>query len=328
MIGSCTFTRGPCRAEPRNHAEMRSQRQPRHCSHVSRPPSAHMGARQLILRAVKDPHNSNENQHSSSEGPSLPCAVPASARARSLHPRQVAARPVRAPGPSRARGARQRPGGQLARGLGSQSGGRRGPPRSQGRRHLPGRARSTLPHRTRVLPVAAIYGAKPRLTPVFISGWPGRCSAFSRGARTPRLRASAGRVQADRAAARTTGGGDTRAMRERDTQCCWDRADLMTGTTRLQVMIPDDDSFQSACLRRCWSVRGSAVCRCWAACVRRGASCRAWTSGGGCARGVRQRGRAGTVQPASRLASDCLRTADGPGSPLPDVNVVLTPGNP
>lgn len=39
-------------------------------------------------------------------------------------------------------------------------------------------------------------------------------------------------------------------------------------------------------------------------------------------------GRAGTVQPASRLASDCLRTADGPGSPLPDVNVVLTPGNP
>ena len=28
-----------------------------------------MGARQLILRAVKDPHNSNENQHSSSEGP-------------------------------------------------------------------------------------------------------------------------------------------------------------------------------------------------------------------------------------------------------------------
>lgn len=153
-----------------------------------------------------------------------------------------------------------------------------------------------------------------------------RC--FSHGARTPRLRASAGRVQADRAAARTTGGGDTRAMRERDTQCCWDRADLMTGTTRLQVMIPDDDSFQSACLRRCWSVRGSAVCRCWAACVRRGASCRAWTSGGGCARGVRQRGRAGTVQPASRLASDCLRTADGPGSPLPDVNVVLTPGNP
>ena len=86
------------------------------------------------------------------------------------------------------------------------------------------------------------------------------------------------------------GGGDTRATRERDTQCCRDRADLMTGTTHLQVMIPDDDSFQSACLRGCWSVRGSAVCRCWAACVRREASCRAWTSGGGCARGVRQRG--------------------------------------
>lgn len=227
MIGSCTFTRGSCRAEPRNHAEMRSRRQPRRCSHVRRPPSAHMGARQLILTVVKNPHNSNENQHSSSEGLSLPCAVPASAR-----------------------------------------------------------ACTSLSPPTSVGPV---------------EGVPGESAA---------------------------GGGDTRATRERDTRCRRDRADLMAGTTRLQVMMPDDDSFQSACLRGCWSVRSSAVCRCWAACVRREASCRAWTSGGGCARGVRRRGRAGTVQPASRLASDCLRTADGPGSPLPDVNVVLTPGNP
>ena len=93
MVGSRTFARDPHRAESRNHAEMSFRLQPKHCSHVHRPPSVHMGARQLILTAVKNPHNYNENQPSSSEGPSLPCAVPASARIVRLLPSSVSTAP-------------------------------------------------------------------------------------------------------------------------------------------------------------------------------------------------------------------------------------------
>lgn len=46
-----------------------------------------------------------------------------------FRPRRVVARPVRAAEPGRARGAHQRPGDQLARGLGAQPRRRRGPPR-------------------------------------------------------------------------------------------------------------------------------------------------------------------------------------------------------
>ena len=46
------------------------------CSHVRRPPCAHMGARQLILTIPEKPWNLNKTPHPPREIPLLPCATP------------------------------------------------------------------------------------------------------------------------------------------------------------------------------------------------------------------------------------------------------------
>ena len=45
------------------------------CSHVHRPPCAHMGAHQLILTDITEPQNRAENRHLLRRGPPLPCAT-------------------------------------------------------------------------------------------------------------------------------------------------------------------------------------------------------------------------------------------------------------
>ena len=44
------------------------------CSHVRRPPNAHMGTRQLVLPESEEPQNHAENRRSPRRGPALPCA--------------------------------------------------------------------------------------------------------------------------------------------------------------------------------------------------------------------------------------------------------------
>ena len=44
------------------------------CSHVHRPPTAHMGTRQLVLTESGEPQNHAENRRSPRRGPALPCA--------------------------------------------------------------------------------------------------------------------------------------------------------------------------------------------------------------------------------------------------------------
>lgn len=50
------------------------------------PPSAHMGARRLIVTVVKYPRNINEKRHRPRRVPSLPCARSASAPERAARP--------------------------------------------------------------------------------------------------------------------------------------------------------------------------------------------------------------------------------------------------
>ena len=84
--GCCTFVCGPWQTEPRNHAELLCRPPRRSRSHVRRPPSAHMGARRLIVTVVKYPRNINEKRHRPHRVPSLPCARSASAPERAARP--------------------------------------------------------------------------------------------------------------------------------------------------------------------------------------------------------------------------------------------------
>ena len=74
--GCCTFAHGPRWRKPRNHAEKRFQRQPGPGSHVRRPPSTHMGARQPSTSINGKTHDSAKSPPSPREGPALPCATP------------------------------------------------------------------------------------------------------------------------------------------------------------------------------------------------------------------------------------------------------------
>ena len=74
--GCCTFARAPRLRKPRNHAEEWFQRRPGSGSHVRRPPSAHMGARQPRTTIDGKACNSAENMPSLRTGPALPCATP------------------------------------------------------------------------------------------------------------------------------------------------------------------------------------------------------------------------------------------------------------
>ena len=74
--GCCTFAHGPRQRKPRNHAEKRFQRQPGPGSHVRRPPSTHMGARQPSTSINGKTHDSAKSPPSPREGPALPCATP------------------------------------------------------------------------------------------------------------------------------------------------------------------------------------------------------------------------------------------------------------
>ena len=84
--GCCTFVCGPWQTEPRNHAELLCRPPRRSRSHVRRPPSAHMGARRLIVTVVKYPRNINEKRHRPRRVPSLPCARSASVPKRAARP--------------------------------------------------------------------------------------------------------------------------------------------------------------------------------------------------------------------------------------------------
>ena len=80
--GCCTFARAPRLRKPRNHAEEWFQRRPGSGSHVRRPPSAHMGARQPRTTIDGKACNSAENMPSLRTGPALPCATPEKAASR------------------------------------------------------------------------------------------------------------------------------------------------------------------------------------------------------------------------------------------------------
>ena len=71
----CTFARAPRRQKPRNLEEKRFRWRPLSRSHVRRPPSTHMGARQLHMTTDGKTHDPAGNRPPSRKGPTLPCAT-------------------------------------------------------------------------------------------------------------------------------------------------------------------------------------------------------------------------------------------------------------
>ena len=68
----CTFARAPRRQKPRNLAEKRFRWRPLSRSHVRRPPSTHMGARQLHMTTDGKTHDPAGNRPPSRKGPYSP----------------------------------------------------------------------------------------------------------------------------------------------------------------------------------------------------------------------------------------------------------------
>ena len=73
---ACTLTHHPDREESRNHAKSGSRSVPSLRSHVHTPPSMHMGNRQQILAARKEPRKSAQKHAPTITTTLLPCAAP------------------------------------------------------------------------------------------------------------------------------------------------------------------------------------------------------------------------------------------------------------
>ena len=100
--GCCTFVCRPRGAEPRNHAKKTTRRKARRRSHVRRPPSATVGARQQIVTIGKKSQNPNGKSDPLCEGLVLPCAARPGASESAVEKARPGRRPERRPHRERA----------------------------------------------------------------------------------------------------------------------------------------------------------------------------------------------------------------------------------